>query len=157
MSFGSMVAILKKSLGQVLVAYYAFAAEIVANSMDEPELLCNNHGVEFYEAYADVELQHLNLYNPDLSVHGKFVPSLNKNAPLSIQVCIHVYWLIIKNCIHVSWYTYFCRIRQNYNNSLLGFGLIEKHIFYKRNTMVQIKFLSVGIFIIKYVFTVINF
>ncbi|XP_065875588.1 coniferyl alcohol acyltransferase-like [Euphorbia lathyris] len=85
MSYGSMVSILKKAMAQVLVSYYAFAGEIVANCMGEPELLCNNHGVEFIEAYGDIELQHLNLYNPDQTVQSKLVPSKNKQAALSIQ------------------------------------------------------------------------
>ncbi|WCJ31800.1 HXXXD-type acyl-transferase family protein [Euphorbia peplus] len=86
MSYGSMVTILKKAMSQVLVTYYAFAGEIVANCMGEPEVVCNNHGVEFTEAYGDIELEQLNLYNPDQTVHGKLVPPKNKDAPLSVQV-----------------------------------------------------------------------
>lgn len=84
-SFGSMVGCLKSSLAKALVSYYAFAGEVVLNSMGEPELLCNNRGVDFVEAVADVELQSLNLYNPDDSVEGKLVPR-KKHGVLAVQV-----------------------------------------------------------------------
>lgn len=83
--FGSMVGILKKALAQTLVNYYAFAGEIVPNSVGEPELLCNNRGVDFIEAYADISLQNLNFYNPDQSIEGKLVPT-KKQGVLSVQV-----------------------------------------------------------------------
>ncbi|KAJ4844496.1 hypothetical protein Tsubulata_006337 [Turnera subulata] len=83
-NFGSMVGVLKKAMAQVLVTYYAFAGEVVTNSVGEPELLCSNRGVEFSEASADVELKDLNLYNPDESIEGKLVPS-KKNGVLSVQ------------------------------------------------------------------------
>ncbi|KAJ7954600.1 HXXXD-type acyl-transferase family protein [Quillaja saponaria] len=82
--FASMVATLKKGLAQALVSYYALAGEVVSNSVGEPELLCNNHGVEFVEAFAGVELQQLNLYNPDETIEGKFVPH-KKHGVLAIQ------------------------------------------------------------------------
>ncbi|KAK6911208.1 hypothetical protein RJ641_023301 [Dillenia turbinata] len=84
MSFGSIVGVLKKSLSHVLVSYPALAGEIVNNSLGEPELHCNNHGVEFTEAYADIQLKHLNFYNPDQSVGNKLMPMLNQGV-LSIQ------------------------------------------------------------------------
>jgi len=83
--FESMVVSLKKALAKVLVSYYAFAGEVVSNSAGEPELLCNNRGVDFVEAVADVELQCLNFYNPDESVEGKFVPK-KKHGVLAVQV-----------------------------------------------------------------------
>lgn len=83
-SFGSMVSLLKKAMAQTLVSYYAFAGEVVANTEGEPELVCNNRGVEFVEAYADVELQNLDLHNPDESVEGKLVPK-KKHGVLSVQ------------------------------------------------------------------------
>ncbi|KAJ9177670.1 hypothetical protein P3X46_012862 [Hevea brasiliensis] len=83
-SFGSMVGVLKKAMAQVLVSYYAFAGEVVANPLGEPELLCNNRGVDFSEAFADIELKDLNFYNPDESVEGKLVPR-KKNGVLSVQ------------------------------------------------------------------------
>ncbi|XP_044483700.1 coniferyl alcohol acyltransferase-like [Mangifera indica] len=84
MTFASMVAILKKALAQTLVSYYALAGEVVLNPVGEPELLCNNRGVDFVEAFANVELSELNLYNPDESIQGKLVPN-KKNGVLSIQ------------------------------------------------------------------------
>jgi hypothetical protein len=85
-NFRSMVGVLKKAMAQVLVSYYAFAGEVVANSVGEPELLCNNRGVDFFEAVADIELMDLNLYNPDDSIEGKLVPR-KKNGVLAVQVC----------------------------------------------------------------------
>ncbi|KAJ0021420.1 hypothetical protein Pint_32410 [Pistacia integerrima] len=84
MTFASMVAILKRALAQTLVSYYALAGEVVPNPFGEPELLCNNRGVDFVEAFANVELSELNLYNPDESIEGKLVPN-KKNGVLSIQ------------------------------------------------------------------------
>lgn len=81
----NIVACLKHSLAEALVSYYAFAGEVVANSMGEPEILCNNRGVDFVEAFADVELQSLNLYNPDESVEGKLVPE-KKHGVFAVQV-----------------------------------------------------------------------
>ncbi|KAK7276737.1 hypothetical protein RIF29_17882 [Crotalaria pallida] len=83
-SFTQMTVSLKKSLAEALVSYYAFAGEVVTNSMGEPEVLCNNRGVEFVEAEADVELQCLNLYNPDDTIQGKLVPNKNHGV-LAIQ------------------------------------------------------------------------
>ncbi|TKY46747.1 10-deacetylbaccatin III 10-O-acetyltransferase [Spatholobus suberectus] len=84
MTFGSMVRSLKKALAQALISYYAFAGEVVSNNMGEPEVLCNNRGVDFVEAVADVELKCLNFYNPDDTIEGKFVPK-KKNGVLAVQ------------------------------------------------------------------------
>ncbi|KAJ0984123.1 hypothetical protein J5N97_002479 [Dioscorea zingiberensis] len=73
--FSAMVSGLKAALAQTLVSYYALAGEVVTNSQGEPELLCDNRGVEFIEAHADIELKNLCLYNPDESVEGKLVPT----------------------------------------------------------------------------------
>lgn len=85
MSFGSMAGSLKKTLAQTLVSYYAFAGEVVTNCLGEPELHCNNRGVDFVEAYADIELHNINLYNPDDTIEGKFVPK-KKRGVLAVQV-----------------------------------------------------------------------
>ncbi|KAL7214844.1 hypothetical protein ACSBR1_027093 [Camellia fascicularis] len=74
LTFASMASVLKKAMAKALVSYYAFAGEMVENSVGEPELLCNNRGVDFIEAFADVKLQDLNLYNPDETIEGKLVP-----------------------------------------------------------------------------------
>ncbi|XP_010058984.1 coniferyl alcohol acyltransferase [Eucalyptus grandis] len=84
LEYGSMFGVLKAALAQALVSYYALAGEVVPNSADEPELLCNNQGVDFIEAFADVELCHLNLYNPDDTVEGKLVPT-KKRGVLAVQ------------------------------------------------------------------------
>ena len=85
MTFGSMVRSLKNALAQTLVSYYVFAGEVVPNNMGEPEVLCNNRGVDFVEAEADVELKCLNFYNPDDTIEGKFVTK-KKNGVLAVQV-----------------------------------------------------------------------
>ena len=79
------VGVLKKALAQALVTYYAFSGEVVSNSVGEPEIFCNNRGVDFAEAFADIELKELNLYNPDECIEGKLVPS-KKLGVLAIQV-----------------------------------------------------------------------
>ncbi|KOM51882.1 hypothetical protein LR48_Vigan09g054100 [Vigna angularis] len=84
-SFGTMVESLKKALAQTLISYYVFAGEVILNSMGEPEVLCNNRGVDFLEAQADVELKNLNFYNPDQSIEGKFVPKKKKGGIIAIQ------------------------------------------------------------------------
>ncbi|MED6179759.1 hypothetical protein PIB30_003974 [Stylosanthes scabra] len=84
LSFKSMVGTLKSSLAKALVPYYVLAGEVVQNSMGEPELHCNNRGVDFIEAEADVELRSLNLYNPDESFEGKLVPK-KKHGVLAVQ------------------------------------------------------------------------
>lgn len=81
----NMVAVLKKSLAQVLVSFYPFAGEIVQNRHGEPEILCNNRGVDFTHAYADAELKDIDFYRPDVSVHGKLVP-VKMHGVLSVQV-----------------------------------------------------------------------
>ncbi|KAL3522140.1 hypothetical protein ACH5RR_014974 [Cinchona calisaya] len=83
-TFGSLVGVLKKALAETLVSYYAFAGEMVQNVAGEPELLCNNRGVDFIQAFADVELQELNLYNPDETLDGKLLP-IKKQGVLAVQ------------------------------------------------------------------------
>lgn len=87
-SNGARVSTLKKTLAQALVSFYAFAGELVENRLGEPELLCNNRGVDFVHAYADVELNELDLHRPDDSVHGKLVPFKSRGV-LAIQVRQH--------------------------------------------------------------------
>lgn len=84
LTFGSMVAVLKKALAQALVSHYAFAGEVVSNSVGEPEVLCNNRGVDFVEAFAEVDLKDLNFYNPDETIDGKLVPK-KKHGVLAVQ------------------------------------------------------------------------
>ncbi|KAM3239130.1 coniferyl alcohol acyltransferase-like [Capsicum annuum] len=85
LEFNSIIKILKTSLSETLVSYYAFSGEIVQNSSGEPEILCNNSGVYFVEAFADVDLKEINFYNPDESIEGKFVPKI-KHGVLGVQV-----------------------------------------------------------------------
>ncbi|KAJ0752357.1 putative alcohol O-acetyltransferase [Helianthus annuus] len=85
MSPETMVDTIKRSLAGVLSTYYPLAGEIVQNKNGEPEVVCNNSGVEFVYAHADVELKDLDFYHPDHSVKGKLVPSINRGL-LSVQV-----------------------------------------------------------------------
>ena len=103
-SFGSMVGVLKKALAQALVSFYAFAGELVPNSLSEPELLCNNRGVDFIEAFADVELQQLNLYNPDETI-AKLVPH-KTHGVLAVQVRISISFLFYLHVWNISIYIY---------------------------------------------------
>ncbi|KAJ0524945.1 putative alcohol O-acetyltransferase [Helianthus annuus] len=82
MSPETVVDTFKKSLSRVLSTFYPLAGEIVQNSHGEPEVVCNNSGVEFVHAHADVELRDLDFYQPDLS---KLVPKINRGL-LSVQV-----------------------------------------------------------------------
>ncbi|XP_008228085.1 PREDICTED: shikimate O-hydroxycinnamoyltransferase-like [Prunus mume] len=81
MSFWSMVGVLRKAMAQALVTFYAFSGEVMQNSVGEPEIMCNNRGVDFFEAFADVELKDLNLDDPDES---KLVPK-KKRGVLAVQ------------------------------------------------------------------------
>lgn len=87
---GRMLSVLKKSLAEALISYYGLGGEVVPNALGEPELLCNNRGVDFVEAYADIELRNLNFHNPDDSIEGKFVPT-KKRGVLAVQVRFHEY------------------------------------------------------------------
>lgn len=79
------IGVLKKGLVQALVSFYALAGEVVTNSRGEPELLCNNRGVDFAEAYADIQLEQLNLYDADSTVQGKLIPN-KKQGAMGVQV-----------------------------------------------------------------------
>lgn len=86
--FDESVNIVKKSLAQALALFYPFAGEVVQNILGEPELLCNNRGVDFIHAYADMELKNIDLYHPDDSVEGKLVP-VKKQGVLTVQVYLN--------------------------------------------------------------------
>nr|GMD09266.1 shikimate O-hydroxycinnamoyltransferase-like [Ipomoea batatas] len=82
-----MVGVIKKALGETLVWFYPFCGEVVYNGHGEPEIQCNNRGVNFKHAYADVELKNLDLFRPDVSVHGKLIPD-NTTAGKAGPNCI---------------------------------------------------------------------
>lgn len=82
-----VVGTLRKSLSEALVSFYALAGEVVVNTAGEPEILCNNRGVDFMVAVADVELRGLDLHNPDDSIEGKLVPK-KKHGVLAVQVIL---------------------------------------------------------------------
>nr|GMD86375.1 shikimate O-hydroxycinnamoyltransferase-like [Ipomoea batatas] len=87
LTLGAISRDLKAALAETLVSYYPLAGEVVVkNAGGEAEIVCNNRGVEFAEALADVELSELNLYNPDESIENKLVPSVKHGGVLSIQV-----------------------------------------------------------------------
>ncbi|XP_071737103.1 coniferyl alcohol acyltransferase-like [Rutidosis leptorrhynchoides] len=84
MSSDTVVKKMKRSLAGILSKFYPLAGEIVSNSRGEPELMCNNRGVEFVHARADVDLKDLDFYHPDKTVKGKLVPKINHGV-LSVQ------------------------------------------------------------------------
>ncbi|KAI3817113.1 hypothetical protein L1987_10902 [Smallanthus sonchifolius] len=81
----TMVDALKASLSQALTLFYPLAGELVRNAAGEPEIHCNNKGVDFIEAVAEVNLRDLNFHNPDESIEGKLMPKRNLGV-LTIQV-----------------------------------------------------------------------
>ncbi|CAH1449477.1 unnamed protein product [Lactuca virosa] len=93
----TVVKTLKKSLGIVLSTFYPLAGEILPNRLGEPEVLCNNYGVEFVHAHADVDLQTLDLHHPDETVKGKLVPKINRGV-ISVQVTELKCGAIILSC-----------------------------------------------------------
>ncbi|KAK4587636.1 hypothetical protein RGQ29_018871 [Quercus rubra] len=80
----AMVEVLKKALKEALVPYYFLAGEKVPDSIGEHKLHCNNRGVDFTEAFANTELQKLNLNEPDETIGCKLVPK-KKNGVLAVQ------------------------------------------------------------------------
>ena len=82
---------LKSSLSEALVYYYVFVGEMVSNTYGESELLCNNQGVEFVQAGANIGLAELDLYNPDKTVEGKLVPVLSNSSVFATQVSFRVF------------------------------------------------------------------
>lgn len=85
MDVTTMIDALKTSLSQALGLFYTLAGKIVRNAFGELEIHCNNKGVEFIEAAADVELRDLNFYNPDENVGGKLMPK-RRHGVLVVQV-----------------------------------------------------------------------
>ncbi|XP_031477449.1 coniferyl alcohol acyltransferase-like [Nymphaea colorata] len=85
LKFQSMISALKKALSKMLIPCFPLAGEVVTSPTGEPEIHCNNNGVEFIEAYADIELRNLDLHHPDASVAGKLVPK-RPTAVLCLQV-----------------------------------------------------------------------
>ncbi|PWA85782.1 Chloramphenicol acetyltransferase-like domain-containing protein [Artemisia annua] len=85
-SFSTIINTLKASLSRALSLYYPLAGEILWNvDARENQIHCNNRGVDFTEAVADVQLKQLNLYNPDESIEGKLIPK-KLHGVLAIQV-----------------------------------------------------------------------
>ncbi|XP_022024924.1 anthranilate N-benzoyltransferase protein 1 [Helianthus annuus] len=86
-SFFTIVNTLKASLSQALALYPPLAGEIAWNgAAGENQIHCNNRGVYFIEAVADVVLKELNLYNPDECIEGKLMPKKLLHGVLAIQV-----------------------------------------------------------------------
>ncbi|GKB81668.1 shikimate O-hydroxycinnamoyltransferase-like protein [Tanacetum coccineum] len=81
----TMFNVLKTSLCQTLSLFYPLAGEVVSNEAGEPEIHCNNKGVDFIEAVADVELRELEFYNHDENIGRKLMPKKHHGV-LAIQV-----------------------------------------------------------------------
>lgn len=85
-SFPTMLNTLKASLSRALTLFYPLAGEIVWNAAaGENQIHCNNQGVDFIHAVADVQLKELNFYNPDESIEGKLIPKKLRGV-LAVQV-----------------------------------------------------------------------
>ncbi|GJR30500.1 shikimate O-hydroxycinnamoyltransferase-like protein [Tanacetum coccineum] len=85
-SFSTNYHSINASLSRALALYYPLAGEILWNAdARENQIHCNNRGVDFVEAVADVQLKELNLYNPDESIEGKLMPK-KLHGVLAIQV-----------------------------------------------------------------------
>ncbi|CAN0906743.1 Coniferyl alcohol acyltransferase [Linum grandiflorum] len=78
---------LRRSLAKTLHYYYPFSGRIVTNpATSEPEIICNNQGVLFVEASANVTLKRVNFYDLNkLVMQGKLV-SLSPDIPFQVQV-----------------------------------------------------------------------
>ncbi|KAJ9563581.1 hypothetical protein OSB04_008741 [Centaurea solstitialis] len=85
-SFPIMLDTLKASLSRALALYPPVSGDIAWNeAVGKNQIHCNNQGVDFIHAFADVELKELNFYNPDESVEGKLMPD-KKRGVCAIQV-----------------------------------------------------------------------
>ncbi|KAJ9563580.1 hypothetical protein OSB04_008740 [Centaurea solstitialis] len=85
-SFPTMLDTLKASLSRALALYPPVSGDIAWNGdVGKNQIHCNNQGVDFIHAFADVELKELNFYNPDESVEGKLMPNKQRGV-CAIQV-----------------------------------------------------------------------
>ncbi|XP_076917481.1 coniferyl alcohol acyltransferase-like [Bidens hawaiensis] len=86
-NFPTIVNTLKASLSRALALYPPLAGEIEWNeAAGENQIHCNNRGVQFIEAVAEVDLKELNLYKPDECIEGKLMPKKLQHGVLGIQV-----------------------------------------------------------------------
>ncbi|KAH9289685.1 hypothetical protein KI387_033802, partial [Taxus chinensis] len=67
-TFESALSHLKTSLSEALATYYVFAGRLVINSVGLPQVVCNNKGVQFTQAYVAACLSHLNIHNVEKTV-----------------------------------------------------------------------------------------
>ncbi|CAO2839569.1 unnamed protein product [Amaranthus hypochondriacus] len=84
-SFRQMVSILKLALAKVMVHFYVFSSQVIRNSNGDPEIKCDNQGVEFIEAYSDLQLIQLDLYDSHQTVKPNLL-SNNNSRVFSIKV-----------------------------------------------------------------------
>ncbi|KAJ9563876.1 hypothetical protein OSB04_009036 [Centaurea solstitialis] len=85
-SFPTMLNSLKASLSRALALYPPVSGDIAWNeAVGKNQIHCNNQGVDFIHAFADVELKELNFYNPDESVEGKLMPDKQRGV-CAVQV-----------------------------------------------------------------------
>ncbi|XP_076960161.1 coniferyl alcohol acyltransferase-like [Bidens hawaiensis] len=86
-NFPTIVNTLKASLSRALTLYPPLAGEIAWNeAAGENQIHCNNRGICFIEAFADVVLKELDLYRPDECIEGKLMPKKLQHGALGIQV-----------------------------------------------------------------------
>nr|XP_043639147.1 coniferyl alcohol acyltransferase-like [Erigeron canadensis] len=85
-SFTTIIDSLKNSLSQVLSIFPPLAGKIEWNGdIGENQIHCNNQGVDFVVAVADVQLKQLNFYSLDECVEGKLT-SRNNRGIINVQV-----------------------------------------------------------------------
>ncbi|KAF8389346.1 hypothetical protein HHK36_026040 [Tetracentron sinense] len=84
--FSMVIAVIKSSLEEVLGHYFPFSGRIVPNAITaEPEILCNNEGVEVIEAHASIDLASLDFYDLSQSLQKNLVP-FQHEIPLRLQI-----------------------------------------------------------------------
>ncbi|KAF8412860.1 hypothetical protein HHK36_000832 [Tetracentron sinense] len=84
--FSMVVAVIKSSLEEVLGHYLPFAGRIIPNAeTGQPEILCNNEGIEVIEANANIDLACLDFYDLSQSLQKNLVP-FQHEIPLRLQV-----------------------------------------------------------------------
>ncbi|KAI3764057.1 hypothetical protein L2E82_14057 [Cichorium intybus] len=94
-----MLNTLKDSLSRALTLYYPLAGEILWNAAaGENQIHCNNRGVDFIVAVADVQLMDIDFYNPDDSIEGKLIPQ-KEHGVLAIQVTMLICGGMVLGCM----------------------------------------------------------
>ena len=87
-STGDLLSVLnsiKASLSEALSHLFPFSGQIVRGSTGDVEILCNNNGVRLVEAYANISLSKLDLYNQNQSIRKLMLP-VDPKFSLNLQI-----------------------------------------------------------------------